>query len=142
MLDLDGPYRRRVAAEGSPIESEHRMLNLAVVAGVLTRPPQLVELTSGSRVSSFEVTVRGPERPAEVVPATWIDPPTWVATLEPGNEIVLSGRVRRRFSRAGGVTQSRTEVVVSRMVRAGSKARVRTLLTDVADTISSSDVSG
>jgi single-strand DNA-binding protein len=46
--------------------------------------------------------------------------------------VVVSGRVRRRFFRAGGVTQSRTEVVAARVARVGSASRVRTMLDDAA----------
>jgi hypothetical protein len=108
------------AAGGSSTESEREMLNMAVVAGVLIRPPQQVELPSGSRIASFEVTVRGPEGPAEVVPATWADPPTWVTALEPrvrsfflvaygggSSEQVALPRVGPRWSSPGWSEQAR-----------------------------------
>jgi len=45
-----------------------------------------------------------------------------------GDEVVVTGRVRRRFYRAGGATQSRTEVVAHAVVRAGDGRRVRRLV--------------
>jgi hypothetical protein len=39
--------------------------------------------------------------------------------------VVVAGRVRRRYFRAGGVTGSRTEVVADGVVVAGSKAAAR-----------------
>ena len=111
------------------------MLNLVVLSGVLARPPQELELPSGSRLASFEVTVRRLDGPAETVPATWVDPPSWVTGLETGAHVLVSGRVRRRFFRAGGATQSRTEVVVERMARVSSRAKVASLLSQAADAL-------
>ncbi|HEX2851537.1 MAG TPA: hypothetical protein VHN98_13335, partial [Acidimicrobiales bacterium] len=37
--------------------------------------------------------------------------PASAATLDAGDEVVVVGHVSRRFFRAGGATQSRTEVV-------------------------------
>ncbi|HET7523922.1 MAG TPA: hypothetical protein VFJ79_07250, partial [Acidimicrobiales bacterium] len=55
--------------------------------------------------------------------------------LDAGVGVVVVGRVRRRFFRSGGVTQSRTEVVASRVVRAGASARVRAALDEAAAAI-------
>ena len=106
------------------------MTNVVVLQGVLARPAQDVELPSGSRLLSLEVTVRRPEGPAEPVPVAWFDPPAWATSLDAGAEVVVSGRVRRRFFRAGGLTQSRTEVVANRVVRAGATTRVAALLAE------------
>jgi single-strand DNA-binding protein len=42
-----------------------------------------------------------------------------------GTELLVTGRVRRRFFRAGGATQSRTEVVAEAVVVATDQRRVR-----------------
>lgn len=104
------------------------MVNLVVLQGVLARPASLVELPSGTRLAALEVTVRRPDGPAEPVPVSWVDPPTWASELTAGAEVVVLGRVRRRFFRSGGVTQSRTEVVAARLVRASARRRVSALL--------------
>lgn len=104
------------------------MTNLALLIGVLARPAQDVELPSGDRLLSLEVTVRRSEGPAEPVPVQWPDPPAWASVLDAGTEVAVLGRVRRRFFRAGGVTQSRTEVVASRVVRASSRPKLRGLV--------------
>jgi single-strand DNA-binding protein len=109
---------------------EDTMINLVVLGGVLARPAQDVELPSGSRLLSLEVTVRREEGPAEPVPVAWFDPPAWATALDAGAGVVVSGRVRRRFFRAGGVTQSRTEVVASKVVRSSATSRVAALLAD------------
>jgi single-strand DNA-binding protein len=104
------------------------MLNLVVLQGVLARPAQDVELPSGDRLVSLEVTVRRLDGPAEPVPVQWSGAPAWASTLEPGAEVAVLGRVRRRFFRAGGVTQSRTEVVATRVVRSTGRPKVRALI--------------
>ena len=57
---------------------------------------------------------------ASSVPLVWFDPPARV-TLCSGDEICLVGTVRRRFYRANGATQSRTEVVVQHLGRTTDK---------------------
>ena len=52
--------------------------------------------------------------------------------VEPGAEVVVSGRVRRRFFRAGGVTQSRTEVVADAVVATRQAKRARSLVSAAA----------
>jgi single-strand DNA-binding protein len=112
------------------------MLNLVVVEGVLARPAQDVELPSGSRLISLEVTVRRDEGPAEPVPVAWFDAPAWATSLDAGTSVLVVGRVRRRFFRSGGMTQSRTEVVASRVVRSGAAAKVRAALEEAAGALS------
>ncbi|HWE56395.1 MAG TPA: hypothetical protein VG435_12845 [Acidimicrobiales bacterium] len=116
------------------------MTNVVVIQGVLARPAQDVLLPSGDRLVSLEVTVRRPDGPAEPVPVQWSAAPGWVSELDAGAEVWVLGRVRRRFFRAGGVTQSRTEVVASRVVRASARAKVRTLVTEAAALLAETDV--
>lgn len=111
------------------------MINLVVLEGVLARPAQDVELPSGSRLLSLEVTVRRDEGAAESVPVAWFDPPAWATSLDAGAEVVVSGRVRRRFFRAGGATQSRTEVVAARVARASATKAVGALLGDAVSVL-------
>ena len=111
------------------------MLNVVVLVGALARPAQDVELPSGSRLLSLEVTVRREEGPAETVPVSWFDAPAWATALDAGADVVVVGRVRRRFFRAGGSTQSRTEVVASKIARSSAVSRVRGLLGEAASTI-------
>lgn len=117
------------------------MINLVVLEGVLARPAQDVELPSGSRLISLEVTVRRDTGPAEPVPVAWFDAPAWATSLDAGSAIVVVGRVRRRFFRTGGVTQSRTEVVASKVVRSSAATRVRAALDEAAATLSAVNAS-
>lgn len=102
--------------------------NLCVLAGSLARPPELRTLPSGRLVAGLEVRVAAPEGPAETVPVAVPDPPPAVASLAPGAEVVVLGRVRRRFFRAGGTTQSRTEVLAAQIVPSRHRARARRLV--------------
>lgn len=91
-------------------------MNLTVIRGRLSRPASIRELPSGTRLASLDVTT-DPHRdgePADTVPVVWRDPPASVESLDTDDDVVVVGRVRRRFFRAGGVTQSRTEVEAER----------------------------
>lgn len=111
------------------------MLNIVVLNGVLARPASTTELPSGTRLVGLELTVRCGGGPAESVPVVWFDPPAWATSLDTGADLVVLGRVRRRFFRAGGVTQSRTEVVAARVVRAPARSRVASLLSEATAAI-------
>ena len=104
------------------------MINLVVLEGTLARPAVDVELPSGDRLVQLELTVRRPGATAETVPVVWPAPPTWASALDTGAELVVRGRVRRRFFRAGGSTQSRTEVVADAMARRSARSQARAVL--------------
>lgn len=99
--------------------------NLAVLNGTLSRAPEARQLPSGDALVSLEVTIRAPGRTSESVPVAWFEAPAasleWVA----GEEVVVVGRVRRRFFRSGGATQSRTEVVADAVIPARRSAAAR-----------------
>ncbi len=100
--------------------SEH---NLVVLRGTLTGEPRLRELPSGSLLSQFDITTRDDAGTASV-PVAWVDPPPAGLPVEPGGDVVVVGRVNRRFFRAGGATQSRTEVVAEHVVHGGRRRDV------------------
>jgi len=99
--------------------------NLSILVGSLNRPPELRALSSGDQLVSLDVTVRPPGAPAESVPVAWPSAPKAATSWPPGEEVLVVGRVRRRFFRAGGITQSRTEVVASVAVPTRRAAQVR-----------------
>jgi single-strand DNA-binding protein len=90
--------------------------NLAILVGTISRDPQVRQLPSGDEVLTLELTVRPPEGPAESLPVAWLGAPAAAAGWPAGEEVVVVGRVRRRFYRAAGATQSRTEVVAAVVV--------------------------
>ncbi|MDQ1437727.1 MAG: single-strand DNA-binding protein [Acidimicrobiaceae bacterium] len=111
-------------------------MNVSVVQGHLSRSPEERILPSGDRLVSLEVSVRRPNQSTESVPVAWPDAPKNVTILEPGTEVLVLGRVRRRFFRAGGFTQSRTEVVAESVVPVRHPKKVQALLDKAAARLS------
>ncbi|MDQ3106634.1 MAG: single-stranded DNA-binding protein [Actinomycetota bacterium] len=110
------------------------MLNVVAIRGRLSRAAEERILpTSGDRVVGLDLTIRreGAAR-AESVPVVWHDPPATAAALESGDEVVVVGHVARRFFRAGGTTQSRTEVVARTVLPVRSAKRIATALAEAA----------
>lgn len=99
-------------------------MNVVILRGSLSSAPTSRTLPSGDTLVTFEVTTRPPEGRAETVPVAWPDAPRRAATLPPGAEVVVTGRVRRRFFRAGGVTASRTEVLADAVLPTRQGVRV------------------
>jgi single-strand DNA-binding protein len=100
-------------------------MNITIVRGALSRPPQCRTLPSGDLLVSYDITVPpAAGRGAESVPVVWFGAPGSAGDLEPETEVVAVGRVRRRFFQAGGATQSRTEVVAATVVPARQAKRV------------------
>jgi single-strand DNA-binding protein len=91
-------------------------VNVVILRGTLSSDPSVRTLPSGDLLATFEVTTRPPEGPAEGVPVAWPKPPKRALALKAGCEVVVTGRVRRRFFRAGGVTASRTEVMADNLL--------------------------
>lgn len=98
-------------------------MNVVILRGRLSRPPHSRALPSGDIVIAYEVTVPRPGQRAETVPVAWLEAPASAADLAVDEEVVVVGRVRRRFFRAGGSTQSRTEVAAERVVPTRHRVR-------------------
>jgi single-strand DNA-binding protein len=107
-------------------------MNLAVLRGHLSRAPESRLLPSGDELVAYEVTVREPDERTASVPVVWVAPRA-VPRLDRGDEVVVVGRVRRRFFRAGGATASRTEVVADRVVPAHRRRSVDAALRTASD---------
>ena len=98
-------------------------VNLAIVCGPCSAPPELRVLESGTRVASLSVRVPAGEQ-ATSVPVTVWDPPAWIEALDAGDEVIVVGQVRRRFySRPGGVG-SRVDLEAVTIARARDRRRV------------------
>lgn len=101
--------------------------NLVVLRGRVSVEPTHRQLASGAVVVQFDLAV-AESTGTSTVPVAWIDPPTTrIPAVE--QEVVVLGSVRRRFFRAGGTTQSRTEVVAEQVVGANRRREVERLLT-------------
>lgn len=100
-------------------------MNITILRGTLTATPTITDLASGTRAHNFELRAHeGDNR--HVVPVSWLDP-SRPPKLAEGDEVVVIGAVRRRWFRAGGGSQSRTEVLASTVARPGSKGARRAL---------------
>lgn len=114
--------------------SESVHLNVAVLRGVLSSAPRRRELPSGVELTQLEVTTRFADG-AATVPVVVTDAEAQVTTLVGGDEVVVVGRVVRRYFVAGGVTQSRTEVVAERVVRGNRRQAVDRALRRAAELV-------
>lgn len=97
--------------------------NLVVLRGTLVADPRLRELPSGSVLSQFDVTTRD-DTGTQSVPVAWFEPPKSGVPAVAGEDVVVIGSVRRRFFRAGGATQSRTEVIAEQVIPARRSRQV------------------
>ena len=101
--------------------------NVVVLRGTLVAELRWRELPSGQLLGQFDVTTRD-DSGTQTVPVAWFDPPAAADELAAGSELVVVGSVRRRFFRAGGTTQSRTEVVATKVLPARRGRDVRRAL--------------
>jgi single-strand DNA-binding protein len=99
-------------------------MNVVILKGTLSRPAEVRDLPSGDTLVAYEVTTRREGEKADTVPVTWAGAHD-KALFDVGEEVVVTGRVRRRYFRAGGATQSRTEVVAAAVVRAAESKRAQ-----------------
>ena len=84
-------------------------VNLGVVCGPCSSAPEIRVLESGTRVATLSVRCPTDGGPATSVPVTVWNPPAWIESLEPGEPVVVVGRLRRRFyQRPGGVGSAST----------------------------------
>jgi single-strand DNA-binding protein len=90
----------------------------------------------------YEVTIPSDTGRSESVPVVWYDAPASAIDLDVDERVVVVGRVRRRFFRAGGSTQSRTEVVADAVVKARQRKRVEAMLEKARQAVVWSEPSG
>ena len=112
------------------------MVNVVALRGHLSRPAELRVLPTGSTLVGLDVTTRPDTGDRAVsVPVVWHEAPASASGLDTGDEVIVVGHVARRFFRAGGATQSRTEVVASRVIRARNGKRAEAALREAAAAI-------
>ena len=104
--------------------------NIVALVGRVARNPSVRTLASGEESVEFDVTIPGP--PSETVNVV-VAASSGAAELPGGTDVVVVGRVRRRFFRTGGATLSRTEVVASEVVPTRRAKRAATVLRGTAD---------
>lgn len=108
--------------------------NVVVLTGDLSADPRRRSLPSGDRLVEFDVTTRGPSG-VYSAPVAWFEPTDLADRLVASSPVVVIGLVRRRFFRAGGVTQSRTEVLALRVADASKPSAIRRSLADVVKSL-------
>jgi len=100
-------------------------MNVAVVSGQVLNKPVERRLDSGEFATAFDVVTEGAEGRLNV-PVNWVT--TVRALVSEGDEILVVGRVRRRFFQSGGSVQSRTEVLADSVVAVRRKVAARKAL--------------
>jgi len=111
-------------------------VNLAVLRGTLSSPPDVRVLPSDTVLAQLQLTTRLQSETLSVPVAVW-NPAQWVEGLEPGTEIVIVGRVRRRFFKAAGAAASRVEVEADVVARAGDRRRIDAALRRASEAVAS-----
>ncbi|WP_292604800.1 single-stranded DNA-binding protein [Nocardioides sp. REDSEA-S30_B4] len=94
--------------------------NDLVLVGRVSADPEVKQLPSGDCVWLFRLVVRRPEGAASRQTVDTLECSAWsprvqrsVSGWREGDMVEVTGSVRRRFFRAGGVPQSRVEVEVA-----------------------------
>ena len=111
-------------------------VNLALVRGTVSSPPDVRVLPSDTVLAQLQLTTRLESETLSLPVAVW-NPAQWVEALEPGAELVVVGRVRRRFFRAAGAAASRVEVEADVVARAGDRRRVEAALRRASEALES-----
>lgn len=114
--------------------SDRLTCNVAVLAGTCSAPSQTRVLGSGATLCRLSLRVPGAAHgPATSVPVTVWDPPAWCRDLDADDEVIVLGRVKRRFWRAGATTASRVEVEAERIARARDRRAVAAIVRKLGD---------
>ena len=114
--------------------SERDGVNLAVVRGTISSPPDVRILPSEAVLAQLQVSTRLDTETLSLPVAVW-NPAAWVQELETGDAVIVVGRVRRRFFRAGGAAASRVEVEADVVARAHDRRRVQRALRHVNEAL-------
>jgi len=123
-----GKKAAKPADPAEPTEGPAR-LNLVVIRGECSAPPELRELESGRRLAAISVRAPGPDGRSTSVPVTIWEPAAWVEELVEGADVIVVGAVRRRFFRtAVGGAATRVDVEAAFIGRAGQRRQLDSAL--------------
>lgn len=102
-------------------------VNLAVLRGVASAPPEVRTLDSGLRIATISVRVHALDPGSTSVPVAVREPAAWVEDLDEGDPVIVVGAIRRRFFRAAtGATGARVEVEARVIGRGNDRRRLDT----------------
>jgi single-strand DNA-binding protein len=121
---------RPAPARSARAATTERHADIAVLRGVIASDPVRRVVADGTELVSFDLAITLPTGRVGV-PVVWPEPGGRAPV--PGSEVVVVGAVRRRFFNVAGATQTRTEVVADRVVRATATAAVRSAIGRVVD---------
>ena len=100
-------------------------VNLVVLRGVTSAPPELRTLKSGRRLATISVRVHSVDPGSTSVPVAVREPPAWVEDLDEGAPVVVVGALRRRFFKTTtGGTGARVEVEARAIGRGTDRRRL------------------
>jgi single-strand DNA-binding protein len=111
------------------------VLNMVVVVGKLAKPLQIRNLPSGLLLACFDLQVVRSDESADTVPVALFNSGDEMPNWPTGQALLAVGRVRRRFFRVGGATQSRTEVVAEKVLPILEKDDVRRVLAEASQVL-------
>jgi single-strand DNA-binding protein len=97
--------------------------NVAVVRGACSSDADVRVLGSGQVLAQLQVTTRTTDQALSVPVAVW-SPAAWVEGLTAGDEVMVVGRVRRRFFRTATGTASRVELEADYVARASDRRQL------------------
>jgi single-strand DNA-binding protein len=104
-------------------------MNVVLLAGAIATDLTFRSLAAGGRLASFELAVVSDSGRRAQVPVAWFDPPERAESLVAGQEVVVTGEVRRRFFRTETATAARTEVIADVVVPARQRTKAAAAIT-------------
>jgi hypothetical protein len=107
-------------------------MNVAVITGRVLAKPVERRLATGEYASAFDVVTEGPDGRL-TVPVNWVT--TVRSLVSEGDEVLVRGRVRRRFFQASGSVQSRTELLADAVVATRRKVATRKAIETVIEAL-------
>ncbi len=99
-------------------------VNVSVLRGPISGAPEIRALKSGRRIATLAVRTPAGDGRSTSVPVTLWDPPAWVETLASDDDVLVVGRVRRRFFRTTTGSGARTDVEADVLARARDRRRL------------------
>jgi single-strand DNA-binding protein len=104
-------------------------VNVSVLRGPISASPEVRTLKSGRRIATLAVRTTAGDGRQTSVPVTVWDPPAWVQTLATEDDVLVVGRVRRRFFRtATGGNGARTDVEADALAPGRDRRRLAAML--------------
>ena len=104
-------------------------MNVSVISGRVSAKPIESRLATGQYAATFDVVTKCNQGKLVV-------PVNWVTAVRPmvaeADEVVVVGRIRRRFFQSPGGLQSRTELLADAVVAQRRKAAVRKIVDSAA----------